>query len=77
MKNYKIAIGSVIVDGPWGGGNLFAKNLWEFLEEKNFIVVKLKHKMLLNLISLPLVAAVVVSFIDRTNISLIRNFSLF
>ena len=39
MKNYKIAIGSVIVDGPWGGGNLFAKNLWEFLEEKNFIVV--------------------------------------
>ena len=23
----KVSIGSKIVDGPWGGGNLFVKNL--------------------------------------------------
>ncbi len=39
MKKYKVAIGSIIVEGPWGGGNLFAKNLWNFLEENNFSVV--------------------------------------
>ncbi len=27
----KISIGSKIVDGPWGGGNLFIKNITEFL----------------------------------------------
>lgn len=28
----KISIGSKIVDGPWGGGNLFVKNLSEYLK---------------------------------------------
>lgn len=27
----KVSIGSKIVDGPWGGGNLFVKNLSEYL----------------------------------------------
>ena len=27
MRKYKVAIGSIIVEGPWGGGNLFVKNL--------------------------------------------------
>ena len=30
----KISIGSKIVQGPWGGGNLFAINLSNFLLEK-------------------------------------------
>ena len=32
LKIYmKISIGSKIVDGPWGGGNLFVKNLAKYL----------------------------------------------
>lgn len=31
----KIAIGTKIKDGPWGGGNLFAKNLSNYLKRKN------------------------------------------
>ncbi|GIR20410.1 hypothetical protein CM15mP35_06710 [bacterium] len=27
----KVSIGTNIKEGPWGGGNLFAKNLSEFL----------------------------------------------
>ena len=27
----KVSIGSKIVEGPWGGGNLFVKNMTEFL----------------------------------------------
>ena len=27
----KVSIGSKIVNGPWGGGNLFVKNLSNFL----------------------------------------------
>jgi glycosyltransferase involved in cell wall biosynthesis len=30
----KISIGSKIVDGPWGGGNLFVKNLSNFLTQQ-------------------------------------------
>ena len=28
----KVSIGSKIIDGPWGGGNLFVKNLAEYLK---------------------------------------------
>lgn len=35
----KISISSKIVEGPWGGGNLFVKNLSNFLENKNIKVV--------------------------------------
>tara|TARA_X000000950_G_scaffold183047_1_gene221780 strand:- start:6985 stop:7956 length:972 start_codon:yes stop_codon:yes gene_type:complete len=35
----KICIGSNIVDGPWGGGNLFLKNLKNYLIENNIEVV--------------------------------------
>lgn len=38
----KVAIGSKIIDGPWGGGNLFLKNLHEFLE-------KFKHQVVFDL----------------------------
>ena len=31
----KIGIGSRIIDGPWGGGNLFVKNFKNYLEDKN------------------------------------------
>ena len=32
LRNYmKVSIGSKIVQGPWGGGNLFAINLSEYL----------------------------------------------
>ena len=32
----KVAIGSKIMSGPWGGGNNFVKNLSKYLEEKDF-----------------------------------------
>ena len=35
----KISIGSKIIDGPWGGGNLFVKNLKKYLENKNHEVI--------------------------------------
>ena len=35
----KIAIGSKIIKGPWGGGNLFSKNLKVYLENNNINVV--------------------------------------
>ena len=35
----KISIGTNIKEGPWGGGNLFAKNLKNFLENNNHEVV--------------------------------------
>ena len=34
----KISIGSKIVEGPWGGGNLFAINLTNFLSESSIAV---------------------------------------
>ena len=30
----KISIGSKIIDGPWGGGNLFVINLKNYLIDK-------------------------------------------
>ena len=30
----KISIGSKIVQGPWGGGNLFAINLSNYLKDR-------------------------------------------
>lgn len=35
----KISIGSKIIDGPWGGGNLFVKNFKNYLEDKNHEVI--------------------------------------
>ena len=35
----KISIGTNIKDGPWGGGNLFAINLTNFLKTKGHIIV--------------------------------------
>ena len=35
----KICIGTNIKDGPWGGGNLFAINLRDYLIENNHEVV--------------------------------------
>ena len=35
----KVSIGSKIFDGPWGGGNLFVKNLSLFLNLKNIEVI--------------------------------------
>ena len=35
----KISIGSKIIDGPWGGGNLFVKNLKKYLVNKNHEVI--------------------------------------
>ena len=35
----KVSIGAYLKDGPWGGGNLFFKNLKDFLEKKNHKVV--------------------------------------
>tara|TARA_B100001559_G_C16503466_1_gene624576 strand:+ start:360 stop:1466 length:1107 start_codon:yes stop_codon:yes gene_type:complete len=35
----KVSIGTKVVDGPWGGGNLFVKNLIEYLKSKNITVV--------------------------------------
>ena len=35
----KISIGTNIKDGPWGGGNLFAINLRNFLLSKGHTVV--------------------------------------
>ena len=35
----KISIGTNVKKGPWGGGNLFAINLTNYLEEKGHIVV--------------------------------------
>ena len=35
----KVAIGYDIQDGPWGGGNAFAKSLVNFLTSKNVKVV--------------------------------------
>ena len=35
----KISIGTNIKDGPWGGGNLFAINLKNYLENKGHEVV--------------------------------------
>ena len=39
----KIAIGTKIKEGPWGGGNLFAKNLSNYLKKKTikFILIYL------------------------------------
>lgn len=35
----KVSIGSKVFDGPWGGGNLFVKNLSLFLNSKNIEVI--------------------------------------
>ena len=35
----KISIGTNIKEGPWGGGNLFAVNLKNFLEDKGHVVI--------------------------------------
>jgi glycosyltransferase involved in cell wall biosynthesis len=35
----KVSIGSKIIDGPWGGGNLFVKNLSEFLLKNGHDVI--------------------------------------
>ena len=35
----KVSIGSKIISGPWGGGNLFAKNLSEYLISKGHDVI--------------------------------------
>ena len=35
----KISIGSKIVDGPWGGGNLFVKNLARYLVNNGHDVI--------------------------------------
>ena len=35
----KVSIGSKIVRGPWGGGNLFAINLTNFLNERGHKVI--------------------------------------
>ena len=35
----KVSIGTKIKDGPWGGGNLFAINLKNYLEKNNYEVV--------------------------------------
>ena len=35
----KVSIGSNIVEGPWGGGNAFVKNLSQYLREKDHEVV--------------------------------------
>ena len=35
----KISIGSKIVDGPWGGGNLFIKNMTEYLLSQGHEVI--------------------------------------
>ena len=35
----KISFGSKIINGPYGGGNNFIKNLKQFLEEKGHVVV--------------------------------------
>ena len=35
----KVSIGSKIVEGPWGGGNLFAKNLSKYLLDRGHEVV--------------------------------------
>ena len=35
----KVSIGSRIVNGPWGGGNLFVKNLSNYLEQNGHKVI--------------------------------------
>ena len=35
----KVSIGSKIIDGPWGGGNLFVINLKNYLEKNGVEVV--------------------------------------
>ena len=35
----KISIGTNIKEGPWGGGNLFAKNLKNYLENSGHTVI--------------------------------------
>ena len=35
MKKLKISIGSKLIDGPWGGGNLFISNLVNYLKQKD------------------------------------------
>ena len=34
----KVAIGSHIIEGPWGGGNLFSLNLKNYLKEQEISV---------------------------------------
>ena len=41
----KVAIGSKYIDGPYGGGNLFIKNIKNYLIENNhYVVFELKDK---------------------------------
>ena len=35
----KVSIGSRVVEGPWGGGNLFVLNLSNFLEQEGHEVI--------------------------------------
>ena len=35
----KVSIGSNIVEGPWGGGNAFVKNLSKYLKENGHEVI--------------------------------------
>ena len=40
----KISIGSRLVDGPWGGGNLFVRNLTRILNQNGHeVVYNLEH----------------------------------
>ncbi len=34
-----LSVQSKVIDGPWGGGNLFAKNLIDYLTKNNFDVI--------------------------------------
>ena len=38
-KKLKVSIGSKFIDGPYGGGNLFVKNLSKYLLDNNVDVV--------------------------------------
>ena len=40
----KVSIGTNIKDGPWGGGNLFAINLKNYLESKGIQPQTIAHQ---------------------------------
>ena len=60
----KISIGSKIVDGPFGGGNEFLRNLINFLDENGHTVINhLKDKDIdIILLTNPLVSSETSSF---------------
>ena len=74
----KISIGSKIIDGPFGGGNEFLKNLISYLNKKGHIVINHLNDKDIDIILLtnPLISSETSSF-NSYDIEFYLSFNVF